>query len=215
MRQMHWHFAWAHELATHPRILDAVEDLLGPNLLVWATELFAKHARDANVSIGWHRDGKYSGFSSDHSLTAWIALSPSTTENGCLRAVPGPRRKSGGENLASAIDVTLSPGEMSLHDADILHGSEANQSGEKRVGFAIRYVTPEAFITRGSADTEQMGAPGSPLLLARGLADDRIPLALPTAESNERLALARMKDAASRHLDQILHTLNRQALTRS
>ena len=53
VRQMHLHFSWAYRLATHPRLLDAVEDLLGPNLLVWATELFAKHPSDPTVSIGW------------------------------------------------------------------------------------------------------------------------------------------------------------------
>src|SRR5687768_3989161 len=53
VRQMHLHFPWAWKLATLPRVLDAVEDLLGPNLLVWATELFAKHPRDPAVSIGW------------------------------------------------------------------------------------------------------------------------------------------------------------------
>jgi hypothetical protein len=56
VRQMHLHFPWAYRLATHPNILDAVESLLGPDLLVWATELFAKHPNDPNVSIGWHRD---------------------------------------------------------------------------------------------------------------------------------------------------------------
>src|SRR5262245_51959472 len=49
MRQMHLHFPWACSLATHPQIVDAVADLLGPNLLVWATELFVKHPRDANI----------------------------------------------------------------------------------------------------------------------------------------------------------------------
>src|SRR5215216_4335419 len=56
LRQMHLHFPWAHALATCPPVLDAVEDLLGPDVLVWATELFAKHAHDPTVSIGWHRD---------------------------------------------------------------------------------------------------------------------------------------------------------------
>src|ERR671934_2538982 len=71
VRQMHLHFRWAYELATHPRVLDAVEDLLGPDLLVWATELFAKHPRDAAVSIGWHRDRPYMGFAGE-TVTAWI-----------------------------------------------------------------------------------------------------------------------------------------------
>jgi hypothetical protein len=56
VRQMHLHFPWAWELASQPAIVDAAEALLGPNLVVWATELFAKHPHDASVSIGWHRD---------------------------------------------------------------------------------------------------------------------------------------------------------------
>src|SRR5262245_19549995 len=111
VRQMHLHFPWAHELATHPRVLDAVEDLLGPDLLIWATELFAKHPRDAAVSIGWHRDRPYMGFAGE-TVPAWVALSDSTPANGCLRAVPGPARPiadwrlqiaDGKTNLQSAI----------------------------------------------------------------------------------------------------------------
>src|SRR5207249_7027213 len=84
VRQMHLHFPWAHELATHPAVLDAVEDLLGPDLLVWATELFAKHPQDPGVLIAWHRDLPYLGLTSGASTTAWVALSPSTPANGCL-----------------------------------------------------------------------------------------------------------------------------------
>src|SRR5262245_63285798 len=65
VRQMHLHFPWAYRLATHPRVLDAAEDVLGPDLLVWATELFAKHPRDAAVSVGWHRDRAYTGFAAE------------------------------------------------------------------------------------------------------------------------------------------------------
>src|SRR5919201_814826 len=71
VRQMHLHFPWAYALATHPRVLDAVEDILGPDLLVWATELFAKHPRDPAVSIGWHRDRAYLGLEGGTTTTAW------------------------------------------------------------------------------------------------------------------------------------------------
>src|SRR5687767_14040570 len=80
VRQMHLHFRWAYELATHPRILDAAEDVLGPDLLVWATELFAKHSHDSTVSIGWHRDRPYMGFAGPVA-TAWVALGDSTPSN--------------------------------------------------------------------------------------------------------------------------------------
>src|SRR5437763_9421203 len=77
VRQMHLHFRWALELATHPRVLDAVEDLLGSDLLLWSTELFAKHPNDPFVAIHWHRDRPYMGFRGGNSTTAWIALGPS------------------------------------------------------------------------------------------------------------------------------------------
>src|SRR5437762_12875036 len=90
---MHLHFSWAYALATHPRILDAVEDVLGPNLLVWATELFVKHPHDPAVSIRWHRDSTYMGFDSATTTTAWVALSDSNAGNGCVCAAPGPQRR--------------------------------------------------------------------------------------------------------------------------
>src|SRR5262249_50698551 len=148
VRQMHLHFGWAYALATHPRVLDAVEDLLGPDLLVWATELFAKHPHDPAVSIGWHRDRPYMGLDPRRATTARIALGDSTPANGCMRAVPGPGRREnrppgegqgGGVDEGEVVDVTLRAGEMSLHDADILHGSGPNRSGQKRVGFVVRF----------------------------------------------------------------------------
>jgi non-heme Fe2+,alpha-ketoglutarate-dependent halogenase len=200
VRQMHLHFAWAHELATHPRLLDAVEDLLGPDLLVWATELFAKHPHDAAVSIGWHRDRPYMGFSGD-TLTAWIALSDSTAANGCLRAVPGPARRDV-RSPEGAVDVVLRAGEMSLHDPDIWHGSAPNISDTKRVGFAVRFVTPR---TRPRA-----GRP--PVVLARGSQRNgpfRV-VDAPAAVSGTG-ALAEMKESAARHLEAMLANLRSEA----
>jgi ectoine hydroxylase-related dioxygenase (phytanoyl-CoA dioxygenase family) len=207
VRQMHLHFPWAFALATHPRMLDAVEDLLGPDLLVWATELFAKHAHDATVSIGWHRDRPYTGFDPRSAMTAWIALSDSNAANGCMRALPGPARSQtvgAGRridvNEAEAIDVVLRPGEMSLHDGDIPHGSGPNRSGVKRVGFAIRYVTPEARPPEGRL----------PAILARG--SDRhqhFHLVEPPTEADAEQALAAMKRSAATHLEAVLQNLKR------
>jgi non-haem Fe2+, alpha-ketoglutarate-dependent halogenase len=130
-RQMHLHFRWAYELATHPRVLDAVETLLGPNLLVWATELFAKHPGDG-ISVGWHRDEDYTGIDPALATTAWIALAPSMPENGCLQVVLGSHGhiEAGSSDSAAAmrepaaplsagnrrVNVVLKPGEMSLHN---------------------------------------------------------------------------------------------------
>ncbi len=198
VRQMHLHFPWAHELATHPRVLDAVEDVLGPDLLVWATELFAKHPHDASVSISWHRDRPYMGFAGE-TVTAWIALSGSTAANGCLRAVPGPGRRET-SSPEGAVDVVLGAGEMSLHDADVLHGSAPNLSDDKRVGFAVRFVTPR---TRPLA-----GRPA--VVRARGTGgEDVFRVVEPPAGAAGAEALAEMKDSAVRHLEAMLQNLRR------
>lgn len=212
VRQMHLHLRWAYDLATCPRVLDAVEDILGPNLLIWATELFAKHPQDTTVSIGWHRDRTYMGFAPQASITAWIALSDSTPANGCMRAVPGPRRfdvpdKSHGKrptaievNEQEAIDVILSAGEMSLHDDAILHGSGPNHSREKRVGFAIRFITPEACPPQEKP----------PVILARGEdRSDRFCIVAPPENGDVDTALANLRVSAALHFEAMLQLLRR------
>lgn len=200
VRQMHLHVRWASDLAAQPRILDAVEGLLGPNLLVWATELFAKHPYNSAVSIGWHRDRPYMGFDSRTTVTAWIALSPSHPANGCLRVLPGPERQRAEIDESAAVDVVLQPGEMSLHDADILHGSRPNRSGEKRVGFAVRFVSPEARPLSGRP----------PALLVRGR-DTRghFEIIEPPTHTRTQAVLGAMKESATQHLDAMLENLRR------
>jgi hypothetical protein len=213
VRQMHLHFPWAYALATHPRILDAVEDVLGPDLIVWATELFAKHPHDEAVSIGWHRDRRYMGFDSGATTTAWVALGESAAANGCMRAVPGPGRRDfpslprdGSRNATevderAAVDVVLAAGQMSLHDADVPHGSGPNRSPQKRVGFVIRYVTPAA---RPSGDRPTV-------VVARGhVAGDQFRIVDPPIVTDSGRALAGLKASAADHLEAMLQNLRRK-----
>ncbi|HYV39753.1 MAG TPA: phytanoyl-CoA dioxygenase family protein [Gemmataceae bacterium] len=199
VRQMHLHFPWAFELASHPGVLDAVEDVIGPDVLLWSTELFAKHPHDPFVSINWHRDRPYMGFSGGQSTTAWISLADSMPANGCMRAVPMSREH--GDKIepeTDAVNVVLQAGEMSLHTQDILHGSGTNNSEEKRIGFAVRYVTPAARPAHGKP----------PVVLVRGrdafrhFGEGQAPAADPT-----RAALAAFKESAIHHLDVILRNL--------
>ncbi len=200
VRQMHLHLPWACELATHPRVLDAVETILGPNLLVWATELFAKHPEDATISIEWHRDRPYMGFEGDGIATAWIALSDSDPGNGCMQALPGPERRFSERDDTSPVGVVLKAGEMSIHDADILHGSPPNGSARKRVGFVIRYVTPEACTYRDDA----------PMLVARGNGPQSGHRLVETPdEIGWDRTIAEMKKSAAAHFDAILQNLER------
>lgn len=157
----HLVFPWLNELIRHPRILDAVEDLYGPNLLCWGAQFFTKQPGDASF-VSWHQDATYWGLSSPDVVTAWVAFTPSIPENGCMRVVPGTHRQAvrhedtfaqnnlltrGQEipvhdvDASRALDVVLQPGQMSLHHVMIIHGSEPNASADlRRVGFAIRYI---------------------------------------------------------------------------
>jgi hypothetical protein len=213
VRQMHLHFAWAHELAAHPAVLDCVEDLVGPDVLVWATELFVKHPRDAAVAVGWHRDRPYLGLSGGRVVTAWVALGNSSRANGCMRALPRsaePDRPTtaaahGAKEVlpppgteAHVVDVALRAGELSLHGPDVAHGSSPNLSDEKRVGFVIRYVTPDARPVHGRPA----------VLLARGAdAFGHFTLAEPPVPAGEAEALAAMRASAEQHLDVVLENL--------
>jgi len=160
----HLLFPWLDRLIRDTRILDPVEDLLGPNLLCWSSQFFAKNPRDPSF-VSWHQDATYWGLSSPDVVTAWVALTPSVPENGCMRVVPGTHRKQvvhrdtfaeknlllRGQEVAvevdekQAVDVTLQPGQMSLHHVLIVHGSEPNLADFRRVGYAIRYVPTSVF----------------------------------------------------------------------
>ena len=162
--ETHFVLPWVHELITHPRILDAVESVLGPNFLAWNTNWFTKTVGDKTF-ISWHQDGAYWRLSPAKVVTAWVALTPSQPITGCMRVVPGthltpamPQRETADQNNAlsrgqeiavkvdeaQAVDLALQPGEMSLHHLWIVHGSNPNQSKDTpRIGLAIRYVSTE------------------------------------------------------------------------
>ncbi|WP_306116481.1 MULTISPECIES: phytanoyl-CoA dioxygenase family protein [unclassified Roseovarius] len=155
----------AARMASDPRVLDAVEGILGPDLMIWSAEFFIKEPRTTHV-VGMHQDLTYWGLGeTSDQVTAWIALSPATVESGCMDFVRGshknpilPHNDTFSENnLLSrgqeiAVDVAdedkthieLQPGQMSLHHGLTIHGSGPNRSDDRRVGFAIRYLNPNA-----------------------------------------------------------------------
>jgi hypothetical protein len=159
----HLVYTWAQELIRHPKILDAVEDVIGPDILAWESVFFTKEPRTADY-ISWHQDITYWGLEAEGDvLTAWVALSPSAVESGCMRVVPGTHRHEvvphadtfGEHNMLSrgqeiavevdearAVDLVLAPGQMSLHHVKIFHGSRPNRAADRRIGFAIRYLPP-------------------------------------------------------------------------
>ncbi|MBV8775680.1 MAG: phytanoyl-CoA dioxygenase family protein [Alphaproteobacteria bacterium] len=156
----HLLFPFLADLVRHPAILDAVEDVLGPDLLCWNTNFFIKEAATPSF-VSWHQDSTYWGLSSPDVCTAWVALPPSNKANGAMAVIPGshtrdqiPHRDTfdrhnlltRGQEIAVEVDETqavpllLAPGEMSLHHVRLVHGSPPNPSADRRIGFAIRYI---------------------------------------------------------------------------
>jgi hypothetical protein len=151
------------EIARTPAVLDAVESILGPDLLVWSCELFIKEPHTSKI-VSWHQDLTYWGMGeTDDQLTAWIALSPATPQSGCMKFVAGSHNNrivehrdtfhednllSRGQEIAVDVDeatatnIVLEPGQMSLHHGRMFHASGPNSSDDRRIGCAIRYVTP-------------------------------------------------------------------------
>ena len=156
----HLLFPFLADLVRHPKILDAIEDLLGPDLLCWTSNFFIKEAADP-AFVSWHQDSTYWGLSAPEVATAWVALTPSHAANGAMAVIPGshgfdqlPHRDTfhrhnlltrGQEVMVEvdereAVPLNLRPGEMSLHHVRLVHGSPPNPSLDRRIGFAIRYI---------------------------------------------------------------------------
>jgi hypothetical protein len=164
---------WVADLVRHPRVLDAVEDVLGPDILCWGASLFVKDARNPSY-VSWHQDATYWGLDKPDVVTAWIALSPATEESGCMKVIPGSQHweqiehrdtlakenlLTRGQELAVEVDETeavlmpLQAGEMSLHHVLVAHASEPNRSDDRRIGVAIRYVAPHVRQINGDRDS--------------------------------------------------------------
>lgn len=158
--RLHTLFSWAHELVTIPAVLDSVESLIGPDILVYTTTFFIKEPRTEAIT-GWHQDATYFGLRPYEHVSAWIALSPVTSESGCMSFVPGSHAmgqldhrahsdakilNTGGQQLtgsfdrSAAIPAPLMPGEFSLHHTLTIHHSPANNSDDRRIGFAVSYI---------------------------------------------------------------------------
>ena len=160
--KVHLLFTWANELARHPAILDAVEDVIGPDILCWSTTFFTKEARSPSF-VSWHQDATYWGLSTADVVTAWVAFADAPVESGAMKFWPGSHREnqlahrdtfdannllSRGQEIAvevpagAGVDVPLKAGEMSLHHVLLAHGSGPNTTADRRIGFAIRYIPP-------------------------------------------------------------------------
>jgi non-heme Fe2+,alpha-ketoglutarate-dependent halogenase len=156
----HLLFTWADELVHNEQILDAVEDVLGPDILCWTTNFFIKEANNPGF-VSWHQDSTYWGLDPDDVVTAWVAFTDVTPENGYMQVIPGSHLVdqlphvdtfhrdnllSRGQEIAVEVDkskavgLALKAGEMSLHHIKLVHGSDPNQTDDRRIGLAIRYI---------------------------------------------------------------------------
>lgn len=159
--QVHLLFTWADALIRNRSILDAVERIIGPDILCWTTNFFIKEPHTEDF-VSWHQDATYWGLEPhDHIVTAWLALSDASVESGAMKFLPASHRQgqvahqdtfdehnllTRGQEIAlevdesQAADVVLRAGEFSLHHVLLAHASHPNTSDDRRIGLAIRYI---------------------------------------------------------------------------
>ena len=163
----------AHRIATHPAILDVVEGVLGPDLLIYGVEFFIKEPRTKH-RVSMHQDLTYWGLGAiDGMVTMWLALSPATRASGCMDFVAGSHRNPilphedtfAEDNLLSRgqevrvevapedrVAIELMPGEISLHHGLTIHGSGPNTTDDRGIGAVVRYLRPEVAQEVGEQD---------------------------------------------------------------
>jgi len=173
--KQHLLMPWLDQLVRDEAILDAVEKVLGPDILCWGTALLIKEPGDG-THVSWHQDLNYWGLAPGDVCSAWLALTPATRETGCMQMLAGSHLEhydhrdteddrnllSRGQTMQGDYDeskaayIELAPGEISLHHGNIAHASGPNTGAERRIGIAIRYM---------ATHVRQTGGPDSALLV--------------------------------------------------
>ena len=176
-----------HRLVGDDQLLDIVEQFVGPNIALFAAHYIAKRPFDGQEVL-WHQDGTYWPLEPMEVTTIWLAGSASTVENGCMRVLPGTQNARlmkrselaevpDGKNVLSsgihpsqidhsdAVDIELQPGDVSIHNPRIIHGSNPNTSDRWRVGLTLRYIPTSTRVKRDEHES----------ILLRGEADPNVP----------------------------------------
>ena len=169
----HLLFTWVDNLMRQEKILDAVEDLIGPDILCWNTFFWIKEPL-SETFVSWHQDLRYWGLDTDHLVSVWLALSPATLETGCMRVLPGSHKGdllphadeykqhnllTRGQEIAVEVDeakavaMPLQPGEISLHNVRLAHASGPNRSTDRRIGLSMHYMPTRTKQTIGEWDS--------------------------------------------------------------
>lgn len=168
-----------YDIATDPRIVDYVADLIGPNVLCWATAILSKEPHDPKA-VPWHQDASFWSLSPARTVTVWLAIDDADADNSAMRFIPGTHDKgamqmqatgaeavfhketANAEAMGAPFTNTLRAGQMSLHADMLVHGSEPNRSDRRRCGLTLRYCPPTVEIT------DQAWAQGVEAILCRG-----------------------------------------------
>lgn len=180
IREWHLSSRWLFDVVSHPRILDYVEGILGPNFYVWGSQFFAKPPGSTDT-VAWHQDAYYWPLHPHNSVTVWLAFTDVDEENGAMKVIPGSHNaglikhksvsgdsvltlelEEGTFNESDAQSLTLKAGQISLHDDAIVHGSPANKSDRWRIGLTVRYSSTEV-----KCDTSR--APKFKSIMVRGV----------------------------------------------
>lgn len=184
------------EAACNPNLLDLVEALIGPDIILWGCQVFCKPGGDG-MAVPWHQDGQYWPIRPLATCTVWIAIDPSKIGNGCLRVIPGSHKgrklyrhnRSRRENIvldqeigadqfdpANARDIELDAGQMSIHNVYLIHGSNANHSQKRRAGLALRFMPATSHFDRqffgqgkSSTGSYKVDFSARPIWLLRGV----------------------------------------------
>lgn len=180
------------EIPTYPPLLDMLEQLLGPDIILWGTTLFHKPAGVDRI-VPWHRDGRYWPIKPLNTTSVWIGVSNCTVESGCLRVIPGSHaaRETGehyrdhGDGVtipetlredqydeAQARDIILEPGQMVIFDVYSAHGSNANRGDQSRIGYALRFIPANCHYDHHDipiADSRGSAHHTRPLIQVRGV----------------------------------------------
>jgi ectoine hydroxylase-related dioxygenase (phytanoyl-CoA dioxygenase family) len=154
------HSPWFNNLIRHPRILDAIEDVIGPNILVWTSTFFIKEPNSPTFAA-WHQDGTYFGLEPQEQVNAWVALTDATAEAGCMEMLSShgaPRQlhhaalglahsiNRAGQTITGAFDdadpvaMALPTGSFSLHHELAVHRSAPNRAAHRRIGIGLNYI---------------------------------------------------------------------------
>ena len=194
--QPHALLPWYADLVRHPRILDVVEDLIGPDILVWTGTFFIKEA-DSPTFAAWHQDSTYFGLEPYEQVTAWVALTDASQEAGCMEVLSAhgaPRQmhhaplrlensiNRTGQTITEPLDeagataMQLEAGSFSLHHTLCVHRSAPNRAPHRRIGLGINYIPAACAADRPGAHVGDAGARHRPLRPFRSLraADGRV-----------------------------------------